>query len=70
VQNAATTSATPATYQFDRNPLYLTDQERKELEADLANLTPKERELLEDVLRDAPGLTPLEALHQLRWAGM
>jgi hypothetical protein len=44
----------------------LTDQERKELEADLASLTPEEQELL----RDAPKLKPLEALRQLRAAGM
>jgi hypothetical protein len=48
----------------------LTKAELAKLEADFATLTPKERELVEDCLRDFPLLTPITALHALRAAGM
>jgi hypothetical protein len=49
---------------------HLTDQKRKELEEDLASLTPGERDSLEWALKNYPNFTPLEALWHLRAGGM
>jgi hypothetical protein len=49
---------------------YLTDQKCKEMEEDLASLTPEERDSLEWAMKNYPKLTPLEALWHLRAAGM
>jgi hypothetical protein len=48
----------------------LTDQKRKELEEDLASLSPDEQDTLERVIKHHPDLTPLEALWHLRAGGM